>query len=306
MIQRLGTVLLPCLLSWSLASASLAAEPSAAKLVRQTYTGAFGERDYFVYLPARYDSEPGRRWPLMMFLHGDGERGDAKKDLDWVLGHGPVYEAWIYKRDLPFVIVSPQLPLFGREKTVPYIRDRDPATLPRRQEDGVPPRPDEFPTPEPMDGAPAEAELPVGPEGPPDGWYRLEEDLLKIVDQALAEYRTDPRRVYLTGLSYGGFGTWYLASRHPERFAAIAPVVGWGHPELMKPLAERGMPVWTFAGGRDPVVRVKHFFPGLNKLEELGHDDVRFTVHEDRGHDVWRRIYAGQDLYDWLLSKRLE
>lgn len=306
MIQRLGTVLL----FWSLVLApqlpARAAEPSAARLVRQTYAGTLGERDYYVYLPVGYDSQPERRWPLLMFLHGDGERGDAKQDLDWVLAHGPLYEAWVYKRDLPFVIVSPQLPLFGREKTVDYIRDRDPATLPKRLADGVPPRPEEFATPEAMDGAPADPALPVGPEGPPDGWPRLEEDLLKIVDQALKGLRTDPRRVYLTGLSYGGFGTWYLASRHPERFAAIAPVVGWGHPDLMAPLAERRMPVWAFAGGRDPVVRVKYFYPGLDKLEKLGHDDVRFTVHEDRGHDVWRRIYAGRDLYDWLLSHRLD
>ena len=109
----------------------------------------------------------------------------------------------------------------------------------------------------------------------------------------------------MTGLSYGGFGTWNLASRHPERFAAIAPVAGWGHSDLMAPLAERQMPVWAFAGGRDRTIWTKHFFTGLNKLEELGHEDVRFTIHEDRGHDVWRRVYAGDDLYLWLLTHQL-
>ena len=117
-------------------------------------------------------------------------------------------------------------------------------------------------------------------------------------------FRIDPDRVYLTGLSYGGFGTWFLAARHPQRFAAIAPVVGWGHPEQMAPLAERRMPVWVFAGGRDPAVPVKYFYTGLNELERLGHDEVRFTIHEDGGHDVWKRVYAGRDLYDWLLSHR--
>ncbi len=82
-------------------------------------------------------------------------------------------------------------------------------------------------------------------------------------------------------------------------------MVGWGHPDLMPALAARPMPMWVFAGGRDSTVPVQFFFAGLNRLEELGHEDVRFTVHEDRGHDVWRRIYAGQDLYDWLLSHRL-
>ncbi len=281
-------------------------EVSAPRLVRQSYLGAGGEeRDYFLHFPAGYDSDRDRRWPVLLFLHGDGERGDGKADLDWVTVHGPLYEAWIQKRDLPFLLVVPQLPLFGREQTVGYIRDRDPSEIPRRLATGVPPRPAEFPTPEPMTGATAEADLPFGTEGPPDGWPRREQELLTILDQTLEAHRADPRRVYLTGLSYGGYGTWYLASRHPRRFAAIAPVVGWGHPDLMPALAGRRMPVWVFAGGRDSAVPVKYFYAGLNRLEELGHDDVRFTVHEDRGHDVWRRIYAGRDLYDWLLSHRL-
>ncbi len=301
----------PCLLILALLLAAplASAVPARAverseRLVRQSYPVGEGERQYLAYLPAGHGSEPARKWPLLMFLHGNGERGDGRADLDWVLVHGPLYEAWIQKRDLPFVIVAPQLPLYGMDKTVDYIRDRDPSTIPKRLEVGVPPRPAEFPTPEPMTGAAADPALPFGPEGPPAGWPRIEKELLTILDQAQETFRVDPKRVYLTGISYGGFGTWHLASRHPGRFAAVAPVVGWGHPDLMAPIAERRLPVWAFAGGRDPLVRVAHFYPGLNKLEELEHDDVRFTVHEDRGHDVWRRIYGGQDLYDWLLSHR--
>ena len=301
------------LLAWAaLASVGRAVEPMPAaagtgepRLLRQSYSsGAGDERRYFVYLPAGYEVDAERGWPLLVFLHGDGERGDGREDLDWVTVHGPLYEAWIQKRDLPFVIVAPQLDLFGRDRTVPYIRDRDPSAIPRRLAEGVPPRPADFPTPEPMDGATPEADLPFGPEGPPDGWPRRERDLLAIIDQTLELYRVDPDRVYLTGLSYGGFGTWFLASRHPRRFAAIAPVVGWGHPEQMAALAERRLPIWVFAGGRDPAVRVKHFFAGLNELERLGHGELRFTIHEDGGHDIWKRVYGGRDLYDWLLSHR--
>jgi len=277
-------------------------EMAEARLVRQSYSSSSdGECEYLVYLPRGYDSDPARRWPLMLFLHGDGERGNAREDLAWVLVHGPVYEAWIQKRDLPFVIVSPQLPLFGRDKTVDYIANRKPEDIPQRLETGVPPRPEDFSTPWEMVGGAASAELPMGPEGPPDGWPRREEDLLTILDQALATYRTDPDRVYLTGISYGGFGTWYMASKHPERFAALAPVVGWGHPDLMPPLAERPVPVWAFAGGRDPVVWPQFFYPGLNALEKLGNEEVRFTIHVDTGHDTWRRVYEGQDLYEWML-----
>lgn len=279
------------------------AELSEPQLLRQSYTSSAGERsEYLVYLPRGYDSDADRAWPLVMFLHGDGERGDAREDLEWVLAHGPLYEAWVQKRELPFIIVAPQLPLFGRERTVPYIRDRKVEDIPRRLEVGVPPRPEEFPAPAEMVGATSNPGLPHGPEGPPDGWYRQEEDLLRILDQVPTLYRIDADRIYLTGISYGGFGTWYLASRHPERFAAIAPVVGWGHPDLMPPLAEPPMPVWVFAGGRDPAVEEKYFYPGLNALEKLGNREVRFTIHADSNHDAWKRVYAGQDLYDWLLQ----
>ena len=281
---------------------------SEPRLIRQSYASPTeGEREYFVYLPSGYDSEGGRSWPVMLFLHGDGERGNAKEDLDWVLVHGPLYEAWIQKRELPFVIVVPQLPLYGRDKTVGYIAARKPEDIPQRLEGGVPPRPEEFPTPWPMVGASASEELPIGPDGLPDGWPQLEDDLLIILDQMRALYRTDPSRVYLTGISYGGFGTWYMASKHPDRFAAIAPVVGWGHPDLMPPLAERRIPVWAFAGGRDPAVWSQFFYKGLNALEELEdrEGEVRFTIHADAGHDTWRRVYEGQDLYDWLLLHRM-
>lgn len=282
----------------------LPAETSEPRLERQSYTSFTEEKcQYFVYLPRGYDSDPDRDWPVMMFLHGDGERGNAHEDLDWVLVHGPLYEAWIQKRDLPFVIVAPQLPLFGREQTVPYIRDRKVDDIPKRVAVGIPPRPEEFPNSSEMVGATPDPDLPFGPEGPPDGWPRREEDLLTILDQVPTLYRVDPDRIYLTGISYGGFGTWYLASRHPERFAAIAPVVGWGHPDLMPPLADPLMPVWVFAGGRDPAVLVQHFYLGLNALEKLGNDEVLFTIHADSNHDAWRRIYAGQDVYDWLLQQ---
>ena len=281
---------------------------SQERLLRQSYESpSEGHRQYFVYLPRGYESDPEREWPLMLFLHGNGERGDGLEDLDWVLVHGPLYEAWVQRRDLPFIIVSPQLPLYGLDKTVDYIANRKPEDIAQRLESGTPARPQEFPTPSKMVPVAVPDELPFGPEGPPDGWPRLEEDLLLILDQVQDRYRVDPARIYLTGLSYGGFGTWYMAAKYADRFAAIAPVVGWGHPDLMPPLAERRMPVWVFAGGRDPAVWPQFFYSGVNALEELQDREgaVRFTIHVDAGHDTWRRVYAGQDLYDWLLQHSL-
>ena len=62
------------------------------------------------------------------------------------------------------------------------------------------------------------------------------------------------------------------------------------------------MAVWCFAGGRDPAVPVKYFYDGMNRLEQLGHREVRFTVEEDMNHNVWTRVYAGDDIYRWMLS----
>ncbi len=281
---------------------------SAPELRRVSYQSAATqrERDYFLYLPRGHASEANRMWPVLVVLHGDGERGDGKADLDYLLKNGPLYEAWIQKRDLPFIIVAPQLPLCGRDGFVPYLQNRTRAEIPKRLDQGVPERPAAFPTPPRLTGT-LGADLPpdAAVEGLPDGWSRLEGDVMAILDDVLRSQRGDASRTYLTGISYGGFGTWYLASRHPRRFAAIAPVVGYGHPDLMPPIAEARVPIWCFAGGADEAVPLRYFYPGLNRLKALGHS-FRFTIQEDMNHDVWTRVYAGTDLYDWLLEHQLE
>jgi predicted peptidase len=276
---------------------------AAPDLVRRSYASVAtgSERGYLLYVPADYgaSNEP---WPVILFLHGNGERGDGGADLDYLLKNGPLFEAWIQKRDLPFLIVAPQLPLYGQEEKADYLKNRTRAEIPARLPAGTEPRPPEFATPGPMTGALQNLELPVGIEGPPVGWPKLETDVLQILKEVERDYRVNARRRYITGVSYGGFGTWYLASRHPELFAAMAPVVGWGHPDLMAPLARRKLPVWGFAGGRDAAVHLEYFYAGFNRLEQLGHREVRFTVEADMGHDVWARSYAGDDLYRWFLQ----
>jgi predicted peptidase len=259
------------------------------------------ERDYYVYLPPGHATR--KSWPVMLFLHGNGERGDGKAELDYVLIHGPLFEAWCQKRDLPFVILSPQLPMFGQGE-VSYIKSRTPAQIPPRLPQGVPPRPNErdVSLAEPMRGKPADPRLPYGPEGDVEGWNLIEDELLAMLDATLRDFRGDPKRVYLTGISYGGFGTWYLGAKHPGRFAAIAPIVGNGHPDHAAPIAKAKLPVWCFAGGRDGVVPLPYFYPVLERLEALGHRP-RFTNHEDLGHLAWVRVYAGEDLYSWMLAQ---
>lgn len=288
---------------------AVATPEMAAQLVRRSYQSKIDGRqhEFFVYLPKGHDGVVGKKYPVLMFLHGNGERGDGLDDLDYVLIHGPLYEAWIQKRDLPFIIISPQLPMFGMDKRgLPYIDNRSKDWVPKRLAEGTPPRNWGDLPKGPMTGAVPSDTFPRDMKTLPDGWDLVEDDLLGMLDQVHAYLGGDRQRTYLTGLSYGGFGTWHFASTHPEKFAAIAPVVGWGHPDYMAPIAQAQIPSWTFAGGLDAVVQPRYFFAGINKLKELGAPDVRFTIHEDMGHDTWRRVYGGQDLYDWLLTKRKE
>lgn len=279
-------------------------QPSEEQLIRVAYQSPTTkkERDYYVYLPRGYEDDKSKEWAVMLFLHGGGERGNGKETLERLLANGPIYEAWTLKRDLPFIIISPQMPLFGREDSTMTSLD----SIPQRMKEGVPERTKEWTMTETMKGVPTISQLPYDKEGLPDGWGVIKEEVMAMLDSTLANYRTDKSRVYLTGLSYGGFGTWILASHYPDRFAAIAPIVGWAHPDLLQPIVDKQIPTWCISGGRDFVVENKFFFAGMNKLQELGHKNFRFTVHEDMGHDVWTRVYGGEDIYNWLLEYQLE
>ena len=133
------------------------------------------------------------------------------------------------------------------------------------------------------------------------GWRRTDPDVISILDSVLLNYHADKNRVYLTGASMGGFGTWYYASKYPEKFAAILPVVGFPSVEQAEAVARAGIPVWVFSGGRDPAVQTEYFFAGMNRMNELG-ATMRFTTEQDMFHDVWNRVYAGEDVYNWLLQ----
>lgn len=277
------------------------------QLLRIPYTSHADNapREYFVYLPQNYHKQKNKQWPVMLFLHGNGERGNGLDELDFVLHHGPLYEAWIQKRDLPFIIISPQLHMFGMDEHAAYIRDRKSENIPKRLKKGVPDRPAPFDTEGPINGRPMHPDMASVDITLPVGWDKVEQDLLGMHERTHNDYRSDKKRTYLSGLSYGGFGTWWMASKHPSLFAAIIPVVGWGHPDLMAPIAEHKIPTWVFAAGRDQAVDIQYFYPGLNTLESLGHK-VRFTNHEDMAHDAWTRVYQSQDLYDWMLSHSLD
>ncbi|MFW6163774.1 MAG: prolyl oligopeptidase family serine peptidase [Planctomycetota bacterium] len=123
-----------------------------------------------------------------------------------------------------------------------------------------------------------------------------------LLDEVVGEWSVDESRVYLTGLSMGGSGTWRLACARPDRFAAIAPICGRGRPLLAHKLAD--VPVWCFQGARDDVVPVSESERMVEAVNEAG-GSARLTVYPDAGHDAWTRTYENPELYEWFLGHRI-
>lgn len=201
--------------------------------------GTATQYPHLVQTPPGYDAKSGTKYPLLLFLHGSGERGS---DLRLAATHGPLR----YVRDghtLPFLIVVPQCPSGERWQ---------PARL----------------------GA--------------------------LLDEIAAKYPVDTKRVYLTGLSMGGFGTWELALEYPERFAAIAPICGGGDPADASRLTS--LPVWNFHGAKDVMVPITLSEEMIAALKASGAKEVDFTIYPNAGHDAWTETYNNPALYEWLLK----
>ncbi len=125
------------------------------------------------------------------------------------------------------------------------------------------------------------------------------ERALKMLETVQKEYKTDPKKVYLTGLSMGGFGTWSLAAAHPEKWAAFAPVCGGGTPANAEKFKD--LPCWCFHGGADPVVKPELSRSMIKALETAG-GKPKYTEYPGVGHNSWDKAYSTEDLYTWFLS----
>lgn len=144
----------------------------------------------------------------------------------------------------------------------------------------------------------------VSPQCPADAWWTdsLQTDTLEaLLDDLEKKYRIDQDRVYVTGLSMGGFGTWRLAAENPERFAAIAPVCGGGDPFHARRL--KHLPIWVFHGAKDDVVPILASEVMVDALKKAG-NEVKFTVYPETGHDSWVDAYNTAELYEWLLQQK--
>jgi len=137
----------------------------------------------------------------------------------------------------------------------------------------------------------------------PDGEYCTDsEALVALLDEVMKNYSVDRRRVYLTGHSMGGRGTWYLAYKHPEKFAAIAPMSGLFLITAWAPRL-KNMPIWVFHGAKDEVAPLSEAEDMVKALKAVG-NDIRFNVLPNRGHDILD-VYENPELYSWFLQHRL-
>ena len=125
------------------------------------------------------------------------------------------------------------------------------------------------------------------------------EHIMALIDETVENYSIDQNRVYLTGLSMGGYGTWTIASSYPQRFAAIAPVCGGGQPYLARSL--KNIPVWAFHGAMDSVVPLQQSQMMVDAVNRAG-GNAKLTVYPEADHDSWTATYNNDELYEWLLS----
>ena len=227
-------------LAFCTASLALAA-PAPVKSPQQAQSTAIkGKINYLTFLPKFY-SNKGDKVPLIVFLHGSGERAS---DLNKVKAWGPPA---IVEKDpnFPFMVVSPQVP---------------------------------------------------------DGQWWDAYQLKSMLDDVLKRYNVDRKRVYLTGISMGGYGAWDFASRYPDYFAAVAPICGGGIPRLTRSMKD--IPVWAFHGLKDDAVPEQESARMVEALKAYG-GNVEYTVLPETGHiEAWVHAYGEAGLFDWFLHQR--
>ena len=196
---------------------------------------------YVTYLPKDYDEN--KKYPLVFFLHGAGERGD---DLDVASRHGFMKHVREDGKDYPFIFVAPQCP-HGKY------------------------------------------------------WGCYTESLIAFLDHICDTMPIDREKVYLTGLSMGGTGTWMLAMADPDRFAAIAPVCGSGicwNAGILK-----DMPILIYHGDCDETVPIYESITMVKRISKCG-GNAELKICYGIGHSAWDIAYAGDELTNWLLSHR--
>ncbi len=223
------------------------------------YTNELGET-FACRLSAPQFPQKGKKYPLVLFLHGSGECGtDNRRQLGVGL---PALMASLRQRPEPVMVLAPQC-----QNGNWWVRR-------------LAMTPDYAASSEPSPSL---------------------EVALEMCRHLVAERQADPDRLYITGLSLGGFGTWDAMQREPGLFAAAIPICGGGDMRRVQEL--RRLPLWVFHGKDDKNVPVDCSRRLVSLLKQIGHRKVRYTEYEGAGHNVWDRTYANAEVIDWLLRQ---
>lgn len=198
---------------------------------------------YLLYLPKNYETK--EKWPLIIFLHGMGERG---KNLDRIKRHG-LPKLIEQGHDFPFIIISPQCPRMSY-------------------------------------------------------WSMQLDNLKELIDDIKEQYPIDTKRIYLTGMSMGGYGVWDLAIKNPKTFAAIAPICGAAS-MLGEIIFLKNIPIWAFHGAEDKVVPLAAGQQTVDLLKPIN-NNITFTIYPGVEHNSWDLTYENKELYKWFLEHKTE
>lgn len=197
------------------------------------------------------ETESGKRYPLVIFLHGSGERGN---DNIVTLKHiAPLFLEEKNRKQYPCLVMVPQCPA-NENWTYP-------------------------------------------------NWYQEPKEpmrtVVELIDSLASLPSIDSMRIYITGLSMGGYGTWYLLTRYPEKFAAAVPICGGGDPHQVEKF--KHVPIWAFHGSKDDAVPVAQTRNMITALKKAGAKPT-YTEYKKVGHDSWVKAYQESELLPWLFS----
>ena len=259
-------VLLPLLSSQSMSQEITKKEIVASE--KAELTSLYEPREYVGSnkIPLKYrllkplNYRPGKKYPLVLFLHGAGERGD---DNLVTLKHGAKDFADAKRReDFPCYVVVPQCPKEQKWSNVDWSKESS--------------------------DHPASAS---------DSLQTTKELLDDMVENA----GIDKNRIYITGLSMGGYGTWDAITRYEGFFAAAAPICGGGDPKRVSTF--RRLPIWCFHGDEDKSVKVIRSREMVDALKAVG-SPIKYTEYPGVGHDSWTATYSNPDFYQWLFAQQ--
>jgi predicted peptidase len=237
---------------------TLSAADNRDRFEARTFTNGDFKLPYRLLKPKGYDAS--RKYPLVIFLHGAGERGDDNaKQLVHGMNDFAADEIMV---KYPAFVFAPQCPAEQKWADVDWSAKSN--TLPEK--------------PSPSLAA-----------------------TLQAVEALRMEFSIDEKRIYITGLSMGGYGTWDAISRRPELFAAAVPICGGGDPELAKQM--QVVAIWAFHGDNDEAVPVHRSREMVAALKAAG-AHPKYTEYPGVGHDSWTQTYRDPALYAWLFAQK--